>query len=197
MTRDLIRPKTRAILEDPAFSAVLSKNFSYGSATAAYQIEGAKDADGKGPSVWDECLRNQDNGDVACDSYHQWTEDIKLLKEYGCNTYRFSISWPRVKPQGGRNDPVNEAGIMYYNTLVRPSTKMYKTVAYRQIDALLEAGITPWVTIFHWDHPAELESRYGGFSNTEEIVQDFLSYAQLCFQRFGDRVQNWITINEV
>jgi beta-glucosidase len=118
MTHTLTRPKTDVILEDPALRGVLPSDFFYGCATAAYQIEGAKDADGKGPSVWDECLREQDNGDLACDSYNQWAEDIRLLKEYGCNTYRFSISWPRVVPFGGRADPVNEAGIAYYNTLV-------------------------------------------------------------------------------
>lgn len=118
MTRPILRPKTEAILEDAAMKGVLPRPFYYGSATAAYQIEGAKDADGKGPSVWDECLRDQDNGDVGCDSYYQWEKDIELLKEYGCNTYRFSISWPRVKPLGGRDDPVNEAGMKYYSDLV-------------------------------------------------------------------------------
>jgi beta-glucosidase len=118
MTRPIFRPKTDSILEDTALKGVLPRPFYYGSATAAYQIEGAKDADGKGPSVWDECLRAQDNGDVGCDSYQQWEKDIELLKEYGCNTYRFSISWPRVKPLGGRDDPVNEAGIKYYSDLV-------------------------------------------------------------------------------
>lgn len=118
MTRVFSRPKTDAILNDPALGGVLPRNFAYGCATAAYQIEGAKDADGKGPSVWDQCLQNQDNGDIACDSYNQWAKDIELLKEYGCNTYRFSISWPRVRPLGGRADPINEAGIDYYNKLV-------------------------------------------------------------------------------
>ncbi|WWC58901.1 uncharacterized protein I303_101446 [Kwoniella dejecticola CBS 10117] len=169
--------KAQLILNDPAYKGVLPADFAFGSATASYQVEGAIDADGKGPCVWDECLRNQDNGDLACDSYHQWKEDLKLLKQYGCRVYRFSIAWSRVKPLGGRDDPINEAGIKYYSDMVT-------------------AGIVPWVTIFHWDHPAALEKRYEGFFNDTEVVQDFVSYAKLCFDSFGDRVKNWITINE-
>jgi beta-glucosidase/6-phospho-beta-glucosidase/beta-galactosidase len=92
--------KFDAILRDPALRGVLSKSFAYGAATAAYQIEGGIDADGKGPNVWDDYLRNQDNGNLACDSYRLWREDIELLKRYGCNTYRFSIAWSRIRPLG-------------------------------------------------------------------------------------------------
>lgn len=128
------RPKVRAILDEPSLKDVLPKGFLYGSATASYQIEGAIDADGKGPSVWDDCLKDQDNGSVACNSYELWREDLKLLKRYGCDTYRFSIAWSRVKPlgmpqtpqntvdadysPGGKNDPVNEAGVRYYSDIV-------------------------------------------------------------------------------
>ena len=118
------------------------------------------------------------------DSYHLFHEDIKLLKLYGANSYRFSISWSRVKPLGGKDDPVNEPGLAYYDQL---------------IDALLGEGITPWVTLYHWDLPLELEKRYGGWQtdNKQEIIDDFVSYAGLLFERYGDRVQNWITLNEV
>nr|XP_019049571.1 hypothetical protein I302_03360 [Kwoniella bestiolae CBS 10118]OCF28501.1 hypothetical protein I302_03360 [Kwoniella bestiolae CBS 10118] len=177
----MVNSKAHLILQDPAFQGVLPRDFAFGSATASYQIEGAIDADGKGPCVWDDCLREQDNGHVACDSYNQWKEDLKLLKQYGCRVYRFSIAWSRVKSLGGRNDSVNEQGIKYYSDM---------------IDDLLNAGIVPWVTIFHWDHPLALEKSYGGFFNDTDLVEDFVSYAKLCFDRFGDRVQNWITINE-
>lgn len=109
MTRTLHQPKTETVLSDPALKGVLPRPFFYGCASASYQIEGAIDADGKGPCVWDECLRNQDNGDLACDSYHQWEKDIELLKQYGCNTYRFSISWPRVIPLGPQSRVPNDS----------------------------------------------------------------------------------------
>ncbi|KAL7418260.1 hypothetical protein Q5752_007126 [Cryptotrichosporon argae] len=153
----------------------------YGCATASYQIEGAYDENGKGLSVWDDYLKDKDNGEIACDSYHLWRDDIKLLKQYGCDTYRFSIAWARVKPLGGKDDPVNEAGVKYYSDL---------------IDALLENDITPFVTIFHWDVPLALQQRYAGFLEPDRIVPDFVAYARLCFERFGDRVHHWITINE-
>jgi beta-glucosidase/6-phospho-beta-glucosidase/beta-galactosidase len=105
-----VRPKAQAILGDPSYRGALPASFAYGAATAAYQIEGAIDVDGKGPCVWDECLRNQDNGDLACDSYHQWREDVKLLKEYGCGTYRFSIAWSRVNPLGKQTAQSQDSG---------------------------------------------------------------------------------------
>lgn len=97
---------------------ILGPNFFHGYASAAYQIEGGYNQGGRGPSVWEEALKNQDNGEVACDSYNRWKEDVELLKEYGANTYRFSISWSRIVPLGGRGDAVNEQGIKYYSDLV-------------------------------------------------------------------------------
>ena len=202
--------KIEAITKQQSLHNALGPKFLYGAASASYQIEGGFDADGKGQNIWDVYLRSQDNGEVACDSYHLWKEDIKLLKAYECNTYRFSISWARIRPlgmcfllfscfpvllvglnlywrqsrlmelPGGKNDPVNEAGIKYYSDL---------------IDVLLAEDITPCVTIFHWDHPQELENRYKGFSS-ENIVEDFVAYAKVLFERLGDRVKHWITINE-
>jgi len=111
----------------------------------------------------------------------RWREDIALLKEYGVKAYRFSIAWPRLIPLGGRDDPVNQKGIDYYSNF---------------IDALLENGIVPFVTLYHWDLPQALQDRYGGWLNKDEIVKDFTRYAKLCFESFGDRVKNWITFNE-
>lgn len=165
----------------------LPADFTYGFATASYQIEGGHDEDGRLPSVWDDLCRKPGaiadgtNGDEAIDSYHLYPQDVELLAAYGANSYRFSISWSRVIPLGGRNDPVNEAGIAYYNKL---------------IDLLVSKNIRPYVTIFHWDLPSELEKRYGGWTNTEEVSKDFERYSRVLFERFGDRVKDWITLNE-
>ncbi|SPO01987.1 probable beta-glucosidase [Cephalotrichum gorgonifer] len=165
----------------------LPPNFEWGFATAAYQIEGAVAEDGRGPSIWDTFTHltptrtKGANGDVACDHYHRYEEDLELLKRYGAKAYRFSIAWSRIVPLGGRDDPVNEAGIAFYNKL---------------IDGLLEKGITPWVTLYHWDLPQGIENRYGGWLDVEESQRDFERYARVCFERFGDRVKNWITLNE-
>ncbi|OAQ78891.1 beta-glucosidase [Purpureocillium lilacinum] len=165
----------------------LPSDFEWGFATAAYQIEGAVAEDGRGKSIWDtfchlEPSRTKGaNGDVACNHYHRFEEDFELLTRYGAKAYRFSISWSRVIPLGGRDDPVNEAGIDFYNRL---------------IDALLKRGITPWVTLYHWDLPQGLQDRYGGWLDVEESQKDFERYARLCYERFGDRVKNWITLNE-
>ncbi|KFY62766.1 hypothetical protein V496_04410 [Pseudogymnoascus sp. VKM F-4515 (FW-2607)] len=165
----------------------LPPDFEWGFATAAYQIEGAVSEGGRGPSIWDTFCHlepsktNGDNGDVACDHYHRYEEDFGLLSSYGAKAYRFSIAWSRIIPLGGRNDPVNEEGIEFYNNL---------------IDSLLKRGITPWVTLHHWDLPQALHDRYGGWLNLEEIQQDFEHFARICFSRFGDRVRNWITLNE-
>ncbi|RSH90093.1 hypothetical protein EHS25_001426 [Saitozyma podzolica] len=172
----------QAILSDPTLKACLPSSFLYGAASASHQIEGCIDADGKGRNVWDEILKDKkgENGEDACNSYEMWREDVGLLKEYGCGTYRFSISWARIRPQGDKTDKVNEKGIAYYSDL---------------IDALLEAGIQPCITIFHWDHPQALEDRYGSFSSPE-IVDDFVNFARVLFERLGDRCKYWITINE-
>ncbi|KAF5689534.1 beta-glucosidase [Fusarium circinatum] len=165
----------------------LPKDFRLGFATASYQIEGAVAEDGRGPSIWDvfchlEPTRTKGaNGDVACDHYHRLEEDLDLLKRYGSDMYRFSISWSRVIPLGGRDDPVNEAGIAFYD---------------RVIDGCLKRGITPWVTLYHWDLPQALHERYGGWLDVEESQKDFERYAKLCYERFGDRVKHWITLNE-
>lgn len=165
----------------------LPADFQWGAATAAYQIEGAAAVDGKGKSIWDTYTHLEpsrtsgENADVTCDHYNLFEQDVKLMKSLGMDTYRFSISWSRVIPLGGRHDSVNEAGIAFYNRL---------------IDALLAHGITPSVTLYHWDAPQALYDRYRAFLNTNEFRADFERYARLCFSRFGDRVQSWVTYNE-
>lgn len=165
----------------------LPPDFTLGFATASYQIEGAVAEDGRGPSIWDvfchlEPTRTKGaSGDVACDHYHRLDEDLDLMKQYGADMYRFSLSWSRMIPLGGRNDPINEAGIDFYN---------------RVIDGCLSRGITPWVTLYHWDLPQGLHERYGGWLDVEESQKDFERYARLCYERFGDRVKHWITLNE-
>ncbi|XP_018565422.1 myrosinase 1 [Anoplophora glabripennis] len=159
-------------------------SFLFGAATSAYQIEGAWNEDGKGESRWDYIVHNTNfildgsTGDVACDSYHKYQDDIAALKELGVNYYRFSISWPRLLPNGFANE-VNPAGIEYYNNL---------------IDGLLAEGIEPWVTMYHWDIPNLIY--YLGSWNNAEIVDYITELADLAFQHFGDRVKTWITINE-
>ena len=157
--------------------------FLWGAATAAYQIEGAWDADGKGPSIWDEFshtpgnVAGGDTGDVACDHYHRYREDVALMKSLNLGAYRFSVSWPRVLPEG--EGAVNEAGVDFYSRLV---------------DELLAAGIAPCVTLYHWDLPLAID-RLGGWPNIE-TARKFADYAELMFRRLGDRVKMWITINE-
>uniref|UniRef100_A0A0B7KRV1 Beta-glucosidase n=1 Tax=Bionectria ochroleuca TaxID=29856 RepID=A0A0B7KRV1_BIOOC len=172
------------IVERHDLKAVLPSNFLHGYASAAYQIEGATVKDGRGPCSWDDFLKDQpEKGDDACRSYDLWQEDVELLKQYGAKSYRFSISWSRIKPLGGKDDPINEKGMEYYNNL---------------IDALIEAGVEPTVTLHHYDTPLALDEAYRGFASSDPapLVADFLSYARLCFERFGDRVKRWLTINE-
>jgi beta-glucosidase len=157
--------------------------FLFGAATAAYQIEGAHDADGKGPSIWDTFTRRPgaiargETGDVACDHYRRWREDVELMRALGLSAYRFSISWPRVLPEG--SGKVNERGLDFYQ---------------RVIDALLARQIRPFVTLYHWDLPEALQKR-GGWSHPD-APKWFGEYAQLIGQRLGDRVVDWITLNE-
>ncbi|TMC77459.1 MAG: beta-glucosidase [Chloroflexi bacterium] len=157
--------------------------FLFGTATAAYQIEGGHDADGKGPSIWDAFCRQPgaistgETGDVACDHYHRWREDVALLRDLGCNAYRLSISWPRVVPNG--SGAVNEPGLGFYDRLV---------------DKLLNNGIRPFVTLYHWDLPQALQER-GGWSAPETVVA-FGRYAEVVARRLGDRVRDWMTLNE-
>lgn len=160
------------------------KEFIWGTATASYQIEGAWQADGKGPSIWDDFthtpgrIANGETGDVACDHYHRFQEDVSLMADMGLKAYRFSLSWPRLLPDG-RGKP-NPQGIRFYSDL---------------IDALLDHHIQPWVTLYHWDLPLALQRELNGWLNP--VMPDiFRQYATLCFEHFGDRVKHWITLNE-
>lgn len=163
---------------------VFPSDFIFGTATAAYQIEGAVDEDGRGPSIWDEFTHKKgkihldQNGDVACDHYHRYLEDVALMGELGVNAYRMSLSWSRIIPEG--SGAVNQAGLDHYKRL---------------FDALLEADITPYVTLFHWDMPLKLHQRYGGFQSRQASL-DFANYAELAARELGDRVKHWITLNE-
>jgi beta-galactosidase len=158
--------------------------FTWGAATSAYQIEGAHDKDGKGPSIWDAfCtvpnrIHQNDDGITAIDHYHKFKEDVALMKSLGFKAYRFSIAWPRVMPEG--KGAVNEKGIEFYNKL---------------IDELLANDIEPWVTLYHWDLPLALQMEEDGWTNPK-IIEYFKDYADLCFERFGDRVKHWSTFNE-
>ncbi len=159
------------------------EGFVWGAATAAYQIEGAWRADGKGESIWDRfChtpgkIADGSTGDVACDHYHRWRDDIALMQQLGLQAYRFSIAWPRIFPDG--TGKVNEAGLNFYSDLV---------------DGLLAAGITPFVTLYHWDLPQPLQER-GGWGH-RATANAFNAYTAAVVQRLGDRVRHWITINE-
>lgn len=160
------------------------EEFVWSTATAAYQIEGAWRADGKGLSIWDKFahtplkISKDENGDIACDSYNKIDEDVNNLKILRVNHYRFSISWPRILPDG-TNSKINEAGLNYYHRLV---------------DALLAANIKPQATLYHWDLPQALQD-VGGWEN-ETVVSRFRDYADVVFNSLGDKVQFWITINE-
>lgn len=159
-------------------------DFLWGAATAAYQIEGAAYDDGKGPSTWDVFCRIPgrtvagDHGEVACDHYHRWREDVALMTQLGLKSYRFSLSWPRIMPQG--RGAMNAAGLDFYDRLV---------------NELLRADITPLVTLFHWDLPAALQFELGGWLH-DDLPRLFADYAEVVFSRLGDRVTNWITLNE-
>ncbi|GLW73410.1 beta-glucosidase [Kitasatospora phosalacinea] len=157
--------------------------FRWGVSTAAYQIEGAVEEDGRGLSVWDVfaarpgAVLDGQSGRVACDHYHRYPEDIALMKDLGLDGYRFSIAWPRIQPEG--TGPANPVGLAFYDRLV---------------DALLAAGITPMPTLFHWDLPQGLEDR-GGWLDRDTAYR-FAEYAELVVDRLGDRVPAWITLNE-
>lgn len=172
-------------------------NFIWATATASYQIEGGVFEGGREPSIWDQScktckefkgwwngnegcdayVKNNDNGDVACDSYNNWETDVENLKKLGVNSYRFSISWSRVMKESGEE---NAEGIAYYTNL---------------IDALVEADIEPMVTIFHWDLPNYLQVKYDGWKN-ETIIDRYVGYSRLCFEKWGSKVPRWITFNE-
>ena len=160
------------------------KSFTWGAATASYQIEGGWNEAGKGPSIWDEFshtpgkVRNNDTGDVACDHLHRYKEDVALMKQLGLKAYRFSISWPRLIPNG--TGEINEAGIQFYSDLV---------------DELLANGIEPFITLYHWDLPLRLQEK-GGWCNRES-VDWFAEYTALVADRLGDRVKHFFTFNEI
>ncbi|MFQ6148446.1 GH1 family beta-glucosidase [Streptomyces seoulensis] len=163
--------------------AALPHDFLWGSATSAYQIEGAVAEDGRSPSIWDTFshtpgkIDGDDHGDTACDHYHRWREDIGLMRQLGLNAYRLSIAWPRVLSHG--DGPVNPKGLAFYDEL---------------IDGLLEAGITPSVTLYHWDLPQALQDR-GGWPE-RDTAEHFADYAAVVADRLGDRVTHWTTLNE-
>ena len=163
-----------------------SSNFLWGAATSAFQIEGSLTADGRGPSIWDTFedvpgnISNGNKATIAANSYNQYKDDRTLIQNMGCNCYRFSISWTRILPNG--KGEINQLGIDHYNDV---------------INDLLENGITPVVTLFHWDTPQALETEYGGMLCTnKEFSYDFANYADVCFAAFGDRVKIWATFNE-
>lgn len=163
--------------------AAFPHNFLWGAATAAYQVEGGHDADGKGPSIWDIYSHlpgttfEGTTGDIAVDHYHRFREDVALMAEMGLQSYRFSISWPRLLPAG--RGKVNEAGVQFYSDL---------------IDELLAHNIEPMITLYHWDLPQALQDEGGWEART--TAEAFAEYARLCYARFGSRVKLWATFNE-
>ncbi|XP_059091138.1 cytosolic beta-glucosidase-like [Tigriopus californicus] len=171
------------IYEDDLLLDTFPTDFQWGVATASYQIEGGWNEDGKGPSIWDTFtngttnIDDQSTGEVACDSYHKYKEDVQLIKNMGLTSYRFSIAWTRILPQG--TGTANPEGIQYYKNL---------------ITELRANGIEPFVTLYHWDLPQALED-LGGWRNPD-IASWFEEYARICFTEFGDDVKNWITLNE-
>jgi len=163
---------------------IFPEDFLWGCSTSAYQIEGAWNEDGKGPSIWDAFvlipgkIHNGDTAQIAANHYHRMQEDIELMAALGVKTYRFSISWPRILPLG--RGQVNKKGIEFYSNL---------------IDRLLDKNILPWPTLFHWDLPLTLQFERDGLLNPE-IAESFQEYADVCFHHFGDRVNYWLTFNE-
>ncbi len=161
------------------------KNFTWGFAAAAPQIEGAAFTDGKGPSIWDEFalhpgrIKNGHDLVQACDHYHRFASDFKLMRDLGAKHYRLSLAWPRIYPDG--DGALNQKGIDFY---------------HRLFDSMEDHGLTPWVTMFHWDLPQALEARYGGWRD-RRVVDAFARYADTIVKAYGDRIKNWITLNEV
>ncbi len=159
------------------------ETFFWGVSSSAYQTEGAHDVDGKGPSIWDEFsntpgkIRNNENGNDACLFYYKFEEDLRMVKELGIKHFRFSLSWPRILPEG--TGKVNPKGLAYYD---------------RVIDTCLEMGIEPWLTLYHWDLPLALE-RKGGWAN-RRMLDWFEQYVSVCARHFGDRVKKWMVLNE-
>ena len=178
-----LAPHFAVAQDNQANGVTFPKSFFWGASTAAYQVEGAANEDGRGPSIWDEFARqpgkviNGDTGDVACDHYHRWPEDVALMKEAGFSAYRFSVAWPRVLPDG--SNWANPKGLDFYDRLV---------------DGLLEAGIRPFGCLYHWDLPQALQER-GGWHN-RAMADWFAEYAMVVGARLGDRVKDWMMLNE-
>ncbi|MFH9619344.1 GH1 family beta-glucosidase [Streptomyces pratensis] len=177
---NLVTPRSSM---QPAAVQGLPADFRWGVATSSYQIEGAASEDGRTPSIWDTFCRvpgavhNAEHGDVACDHYHRMPEDVELIAGLGVDTYRFSLAWPRIQP-GGRG-PANAKGLDFYKRLV---------------DELQGRGVTPWITLYHWDLPQELEDA-GGWPARDTALR-FAEYAMLAYEALGDRVEHWTTLNE-
>ncbi|MGW5397349.1 GH1 family beta-glucosidase [Streptomyces sp. NPDC003952] len=173
----------RFAVSDSIDLGAFPQHFAWGTATSAYQIEGAVKEDGRGPSIWDTFshtpgkIDNGDTGDEACDHYHRWPEDVALMKQLGTDAYRLSIAWPRIVPDG--SGAVNARGLDFYDKV---------------IDGLLEAGITPSVTLYHWDLPQALQDR-GGWT-VRETAEHLATYTTAVAERLGDRVTQWATLNE-
>lgn len=173
-------------IEEPLLYDTFPEHFDWGVATASYQIEGAWNEGGKSPSIWDVFTANPgdghiidgSDGTVACDSYHKFREDVQLIKQMNVSHYRFSIAWTRILTEDLQN--VNPEGVEYYNHL---------------IDDMLANGITPVATLYHWDLPQVLQEQEGGWLNAD-VASHFQNYARVCFEQFGDRVKQWITLNE-
>ena len=162
---------------------IFPEDFVWGAATASYQIEGAVKEDGRGQSIWDTFshtpgnVADGDTGDVACDHYHRFRDDVALMRELRLGAYRFSVAWPRIQPDG--HGAINPRGLAFYDRLV---------------DELLAAGITPYITLYHWDLPQALEDR-GGWTDRDTAYR-FADYAEIVYARLGDRVRSWTTLNE-
>lgn len=175
----LVRPSGSVMAAENAFP----DGFVWGASTSSYQIEGAVDVDGRGKSIWDIfCdtpgrVKNGDTGEIACDHYHRWPEDIELLARGGFNAYRFSTAWPRILPAG--SGIVEARGLDFYDRLV---------------DGLVARGITPWLCLYHWDLPQALQER-GGWVN-RDIAEKFADYGRVVARRLGDRVKHWAMFNE-
>ena len=177
------KPIRNLFLKNEFTKADFGGNFKWGVATAAYQIEGAVQEDGRGPSIWDtfshtkKKTHNGDTGDVACDFYHRYPEDIRLIQHLNFDVFRFSLAWPRIIPEG--YGKVNPKGLDFYK---------------RVVDKCREFGIEPWITLFHWDLPQALQDK-GGWTN-REIVNWFADYVDVCTRALGDEVKNWMILNE-
>lgn len=172
-------------MPDPSPAYQFPPGFCWGAATAAYQIEGAAQEEGRKPSVWDTFSKqkgrvlNGDTGAIACDHYHRYPEDVQLMTNLGIQAYRFSIAWPRIVPDG--RGKVNQAGIDFYKRL---------------LDRLEAHNLTPYATLFHWDSPQALEDRYGSW-RSYEMAKDYADYVAVVVQQLGDRIRHWMTLNEI